>query len=176
MKKILSLLIAFLMCFALSSCATQGANPEQETETIPLASRPPILGVQIVNGDEAGFYALTKTGSYTWIKEFDKNGEATLTDIADGIFCLDADDICTFTREYAGKSIVLQFTGDVEGYKIYSAEISSFNEENRADIIDEKYLVSENMPQIIFPEAGEYYYVVNVNYKQGEVSYGFILR
>jgi len=90
-------------------------------------------------------------------------------------FGLDSENLCTFTREDAGESIELKFTGDVKSYKIYSAEKSELDSENKSEILDEKYLVSENQSKITFPVSGEYYYVVDVKYAQGEVPYGFIL-
>lgn len=175
MKKIISVLLVFILAFAMFGCSGNNTDTEQTTENIPANSLPPILGVHIVNGDMAGFYALTKSGTYSWIKEFDENGEASEIEIADGFFCLDMDNVCTFNREAAGESITLKFTGEVESYKIYSAETSEVAEKEKSEIIDEKYLVSTNTSKITFPESGEYYYVVDVKYKQGEVSYGFIL-
>lgn len=171
MKKIVSVLLVMLMCFSFAACSDN--NPEEKITNDPSLSTAPILGVHIRNGDTAGFYALTKNGTYTWTVTYE-NGE-TEQIIYDGIFCLDAENICTFTREDAGESIELKFTGDVESYKIYSAEKSELDFENKSEIIGEKYLVSENTSRITFPESGEYYYVVDVKYAQGEVSYGFIL-
>ncbi len=167
MKKIFCLIIAFMLCFVCCSCA--GEKTEAPTQDASL-NYPPILGVHIRNGDLAGFYALTKSGSYTWT---DSSGNEIL---ADGIFCLDEESVCVLNREDAGKSIELRFTGNVVGYKIYAAEKSELDKENKSGIINEKYYVSENMPVITFPETGEYYYVVDVKYAQGEISYGFILK
>ncbi len=167
MKKIFAIIVALLICVACCSCT---GGKTEETTTDKSADYPPILGVHIRNGDMAGFYALTKSGSYSWT---DSEGNKIL---ADGIFCLDAESVCTFNREDAGESIELRFTGDVIGYKIYSAEKSELDKEDKADIVSKKHLVSENTPVITFPEKGEYYYVVDVKYAQGEISYGFVLE
>ncbi len=167
MKRFFSVMAVVLIIFACCSCT--GGKAEVTTVDSSL-NYPPILGVHIRKGDMAGFYALTKSGSYSWT---DAEGNHIM---ADGIFCLDSESICTFNREDAGESIELNFTGDVLGYKIYSAEKSELDKENKSDIISEKYLVSEKMPVITFPEKGEYYYVVDVKYARGEISYGFILE
>lgn len=171
MKKFISVLLVIMMCFTCVSCA--GNKSDEETTVDPSLLTAPILGVHIRNGDKAGFYALTKNGSYTWNVTYG-NGKAEQK-IYDGIFCLDSENLCTFTREDAGESIELKFTGDVESYEIYSAEKSELDSENKSEILDEKYLISENQSKITFPESGEYYYVVNVKYSQGEVPYGFII-
>ncbi len=176
MKKIISVLLIFMFVFAMFGCSGNNTDPEQSTTDIPENSLPPILGVHIVNGDTAGFYALTKSGTYSWTKEFDENGESSLVEVSDGPFCLDMDNICIFNREDAGESIELKFTGEVKSFKIYSAETSEFEEKEKSEIIDEKYLVSTNTSKITFPESGEYYYIVDVKYKQGDISYGFILE
>ena len=168
MKKIFTVLLLILMCFSFCSCS--GSGSAEETTTDASLNYPPILGVHIRSGDFAGFYALTKSGSYSWTSP---DGEKIL---ADGIFCLDNDSVCTFNRKDAGDSIELRFTGDVISYKIYSAEKSSIDSGTRSDIINEKYFVSENTPEITFPETGEYYYVVDVKYAQGEIAYGFIIE
>ena len=165
MKKYLSLIIAALLCITLVSCSTEKPIEQEEAEISV-----PILGVEVRNENEASFYALTKSGSYSWM-----NSEGEYIE-ADGVFCLDAESICTFTREQTSGGIKLKFSGDVAGYKIYSAEKSEFDETEKSYIVNEKYLVNENNPDIIFPEAGEYYYVVDVKYAQGEITYGFILE
>ena len=175
MKKVISALLVFVFVFAMFGCSGSSTADSEQTTDIPADALPPILGVHIVNGDTAGFYALTKSGTYSWIKEFDENGEAVEIEIADGFFCLDMDNICTFNRESAGKSIDLKFTGAVESYKIYSAETSVFTDKEKSEIISDEYLVSTNQSKIVFPESGEYYYVVDVKYKQGDISYGFLL-
>lgn len=177
MKRIISVLLVFVLAFAMFGCSGNSTSSEQETSDIPENSLPPILGVHIVNGDTAGFYALTKSGTYSWAKEFDENGEASLVEVSDGPFCLDMDNICSFNREDAGESIDLKFTGEVESYKIYAAETSVFADKEKSEIISEEYLVVSTDPsKIVFPESGEYYYVVDVKYKQGDISYGFILE
>lgn len=168
MKRFFSVMVVFLIIFTCCSCAG-GGKPEDTTADDSL-NYPPILGVHIRNGDLAGFYALTKSGSYSWT---DSEGNKILTD---GNFCLDEENICTFNREDAGESIELRFTGEVVGYKIYSTEKSGSDIEDKSGIINEKYLVSENTPVITFPKTGEYYYVVDVNYAQGSISYGFVLE
>lgn len=165
MKKLLSLIIAVLLCITFASCSTENLPEPEESDTSL-----PILGVEVRNENEASFYALTRSGSYSWTTP---DGEHI---VADGIFCLDTDNICNFTREQTGGTIKLKFSGNVAGYKIYSAEKSQFDETEKSYIINEKYLISENSPNIIFPETGEYYYVVDVKYAQGEISYGFILE
>lgn len=174
MKKIISVLLIFVFVFAMFGCSGNNTDPEQPTENIPENSLPPILGVHIVNGDMAGFYALTKSGTYSW-SVTDKNGKTEYMEY-DGFFCLDTENICSFNREEAGESIDLKFTGEVKSYKIYSAKASDFAEKEKSEIIDDKYLVSTNQSKITFPESGEYYYVVDVKYKQGDISYGFILE
>ncbi len=176
MKKIISVLLVFVFVFAMFGCSGNNTDLEQSTSDIPENSLPPILGVHIVNGDTAGFYALTKSGTYTWAKGFDENGEASEIEISEGIFCLDDENLCAFNREDAGESIDLKFTGEVKSFKIYSAETSEFEEKEKTEIVDEKYLVSANQSKITFSESGEYYYVVDVKYKQGDISYGFILE
>ncbi len=173
MKKVVSIFLVLLMCFACAACS--GDNTGEETTKDTSSSLPPILGVHIRNGDKAGFYALTKSSSYIWNAEYDDNGEMISCDVAEGIFCLDIENICTFTREDAGKSIELKFTGDVKSYKIYSAEKSELDTKEKSEIINEEYFVSENISKITFPESGEIYYVVDVKYAQGEISYGFLL-
>lgn len=164
MKKFVAIFLSAVMCFAFFACsgrADETPSTENEEDLVP------ILGVEIRN-EEASFYALTKSGTYTW----SKNGEAVTYD---GIFCLDDGSLISFTRNQTGDGINLKLTGNVESYKIYSAEKSSLNSENKAEILDEKYLVSENTSKITFPESGEYYYVIKVKYAQGEVTYGFLL-
>lgn len=172
MKKIFSLLIVFLVSFVLFSCTND--IPETETESNSIESIP-ILGVEIRNENEASFYALTKSTTYTWKTGCDEDGNIIYETVHDGVFCLDMDDICVFTRNQIDESILLKFSGDVLEYKIYSAEISQLDGKEKSDIIDEKYLISSNEKTIRFKEYGEYYFVVDVKYQQGEVSYGFIL-
>lgn len=168
MKKIFSIFLAFAMCFSLVACS----NDKSETENNKRLNAAPILGVEIRDEESAGFYALTKNGTYTWTVTHE-NGETEQT-IYDGYFCLESENLCTFTREETGGSITLKFTGSVLSYEIYCAEKAEI-ENDKTKIINEKYLVDKNSEKITFPESGEYYYVVNVNYDQGEVPYGFSL-
>lgn len=165
MKKFVAIFLSALMCFTFFACADAGSEEENTDEK---AFFVPILGVEIRNDKESSFYALTRSGTYTW----NENGESR---IYDGIFCLDDESICTFTRQQTDGSIKLSFTGNVESYKIYCAEKSELDSENKAEILNEKYLISENMSKITFPDSGEYYYVISVKYVQGEVTYGFLL-
>lgn len=171
MKKVISIFLAFSMCFLFFACSDGDAETPTSDGNEYLNSAP-ILGVEIKNENEAGFYALTKNGTYTWSVAHE-NGETEQT-IYDGYFCLESESLCTFTRAQTGGSIKLKFTGDVESYKIYCAEKSEI-EKDKKEIINEKYLFENTSDTIIFPERGEYYYVVNVIYTQGEVPYGFLL-
>lgn len=172
MKKFISVLLAVIMCFALASCSGNGEETTTSDSSEDLNSVP-ILGVEIKNDDEAGFYALTKNGTFTWTVTHE-NGE-TEQRIYDGSFCLESENLCTFTREQTGGSVTLKFTGTVESYKIYSAEKSELDSKDKTEIISEKYLLSSDTSKITFPESGEYYYVVDVKYAQGDISYGFLL-
>ncbi len=172
MKNFFSIVLALVMIFMLGACSDN--QPEENPQnTAEFYALPPILGVHIRNGDKAGFYALTKNGTYTW-SYTDEKGE-TVSKIADGIFCLDSEELCSFRKEDAGESIELKFTGNVESYKVYCAERSELEKGDKTAILDEKYLVSSDTSKITFPESGEYYYVVNVNYTEGELLYGFLL-
>ena len=165
MKRLIAVLLSVFMCFTFFACSDEIAEKETADSN---ESFVPILGVEIRNDEEASFYALTKSGTYAW----NENGESR---IYDGIFCLEDESLCTFTNEQTDGSINLKFTGSVEGYKIYSAEKAELDGKEKSEIINEKYFVSENQSKITFPESGEYYYVVDVKYVQGEVSYGFLL-
>ncbi len=170
MKKTICLLLCFAICFAFVSCSSD--KKEEITEVEQHLSVAPILGVEVEEGDNVGFYALTKNGTYSWTAT-DENGKTAHTEY-DGYFCLDVESLCTFTREQTGGKVTLQPTGSVVDYKTYQAPRAEI-ESDRTQIINEKYLISNNSPTITFPESGEYYYVVKVNYLQGEVLYGFLL-
>lgn len=163
-------MLALSLAFLFSSCGEK--NPDEALETTVYYSNAPILGVQIVNEDEASFYALTKSGSYKW-SVTDENGEASET-VKNGTFCLENKNLCTFTREQTGGSISLQFTGDVSSFSVYRAAKEEVSSDKRK-IISDEYKISENSKTIVFPEEGSYYYVVSVTYTQGEVQYGFSL-
>ncbi len=172
MKKFFSVLLVVLLSFGLFSCANEGTETETEYDE---ENAIPILGVEIRNENEASFYALTRSTTYIWETGCDEDGNIIYETIHDGIFCLDMDDICTFTREQTGRSISLKFSGDLKEYKIYAAKTTDFGDKEKSEIINEKYLVGTNKNKIDFPENGEYYYVVDVEYLQGQISYGFIL-
>lgn len=171
MKKVLSVLLALNFAFLFSSCGEK--NLEDALETTSYYSSAPILGVQIVNDDEASFYALTKSGSYKW-SITDKNGDVSET-VKDGTFCLENKNLCTFTREQTGGSINLQFTGEVSSFSVYRAAKEEVASDKRS-IISDEYKISENSKTIVFPVDGSYYYLVSVTYTQGEVQYGFSLE
>lgn len=159
------------MLFSLCACSS-----EEKTE-LPTENNyddiAPVLGAEVENSENIGFYALTKNGTYSW-EYIDKNGKKVYVE-HDGYFCLDdTESLCTFTREQTGGSITLKFSGSVSDYKIYQAPCEEI-ENDKTKILDDKYLVSTSSKTITFPESGEYYYVVNVNYDQGEVPYGFLL-
>ncbi|MBE6783327.1 MAG: hypothetical protein E7536_04885 [Ruminococcaceae bacterium] len=170
MKKSICLLMAFIMCFSLASCSSKEEEPTTTDQYLHVA---PILGVKIETEDNAGFYALTKNGAYTWL-ETKETGEEKVWSHT-GAFCLDMEDtLCKFTREQTGGKVTLQFTGNVADYKIYQAPCEEI-ESDKKQIIDEKYLIGSNSPTIVFPESGKYYYVVDVTYFEGQVPYGFML-
>lgn len=174
MKKIICFILVLSTCFALCSCSGIKENHnEKETATVEEHfERAPILGVQIENGENIGFYALTKNGTYSWTVT-DKSGKTAHIEY-DGYFCLDDKNLCTFTRDETNGKITLKFTGSVVDYKIYQAPREEI-EKDKTKILNDKYLISASSKTITFPESGEYYYVVKVNYLQGEVPYGFLL-
>ncbi len=170
MKKFLSFLFAFCFVFLFSACAEK--NPDETSETTAYYGNAPILGVQIVNDEEASFYALTKSGSYKW-SVTDENGK-TSEIVKDGTFCLENKNLCTFTRKQTGGSISLQFTGEVLSFSVYRAAKEEV-QNDKTKILSDEYKISENSKTIVFPDDGSYYYVVSVTYTQGEVQYGFSL-
>lgn len=173
MKKIICLLLALSMVFALCSCGSKNENSNEETPTVQEHYEyAPILGVEVDDGENIGFYALTKDGTYSWMVT-DKSGKTTYLEY-DGIFCLDDEHLCTFTRAQTGGKITLKFTGSVVDFQVYQASCDKI-ENDRTQIVDDKYLVEIPSKTIAFPASGEYYYVVKVNYLQGEVLYGFLL-
>ena len=156
-----------------SLCACSSVDEEETTDSEAYLQSAPVLGAKIENEENVGFYALTKNGEYAWTL-IDENGVETVYN-HEGAFCLDfGDTLCTFTRKQTGGSVNLKFTGNVFSYKIYQAPREEI-ENDRSKIIDDKYLISTSDKTITFPESGEYYYVVNVNYIEGEVPYGFLL-
>ena len=170
MKKSVGILLAIIMCFSFSSCSSKGEEPTTTDQYLHVA---PILGVQIDDGDKSTFYALTKNGEYDWL-EVKENGEEKVWSHK-GAFCLDmGEKLCKFTRKQTGGEITLQFTGNVVDYNIYQAPCDEIKGDKK-QIMNEKYLIGTDMPTITFPESGEYYYVVDVIYIEGQVPYGFML-
>ncbi len=173
MKKFILLALSLVICLSFVACGNKEETGSTTNEDMQYLEFAPILGVEIKTDDSAAFYALTKNGEYTW-KDMDANGEER-TWIHEGAFCLDMKDtLCTFTREQTEENIVLKFTGKVVSYEIYRAEKTEI-ENDKKQIMNSKYLIDNNSGRITFPESGEYYYVVNVKYDQGDVPYGFLL-
>lgn len=169
MKRCASLLLIFILIFSLVACSNGDNKENEELEYLKSA---PILGAQIENGENVGFYAFTKNGTYSW--QFNKgNGETEHIEY-DGIFCLDSDSLCTFTHSQTKGKINLSFTGNVESFKIYSAPKSEIDDD-REKILSDEYKIQTIGSTIDLPESGEYYYVVDVKYTEGDVLYGFIL-
>ncbi len=166
MKKLFCVLFVFVL-ITLSACS----KVEEDASDVNAYNTAPILGTLISENGEAGFYALTKDGTYTWETE-DEDGNVTLKNY-DGIFCLESDSLCKFTRSQTGGKITLKFTGSVESFEIFSAPKSEI-EADKTKITDERYSLATNNT-ITFPESGEYYYLIRVKYTQGEVNYGFLL-
>lgn len=173
MKKFVLIVLSLFICVSFVACSNKAETTETSGEDKQYLEKAPVLGVEIKTEDSAGFYALTKNGEYTW-KGTDSNGEECIWTY-EGAFCLDFEEtLCAFTREQTGGSIDLKLTGSVLSYEIYRAEKSEI-ENNKKQILDQKYLLQKDSGKITFPESGEYYYVVKVNYAQGEVPYGFML-
>lgn len=170
-KKIISVILVILMCFAVSSCSSK--DDKGETQTKEYKGSAPILGVQIAAGDNAGYKALTKDGTYMWTATDDEGNTEKYEH--SGIFCLDDKNLCTLTRNETNGKISLNFVGSVSSHEVYCAPKDEI-EDDRLKIYDEKYLITTSSKTITFPQDGAYYYVIKVNYTQGEVAYGFLLN
>ena len=168
MKKLFALLFVFSICFSFASCSSkdEGETTKEYRPDIP------IVKIRINVDDNAEYRALTRDGTYIWT-EVDDNGEEKIFEY-NGDFCLDDKNLCTFTREQTEGKITLNFAGSVISHKVYCAPKDEI-ESSKIKIYDEKYLVTTTSKTITFHESGEYYYVIKVNYTQGEVAYGFLL-
>ncbi len=168
MKKIVAVFLVIVICFSFISCSSK----DEVATTKEYLGSAPILGVQVRFGDNVGYQAFTKDGSYIWMVE-DENGKKETYE-HNGTFCLDDDNLCTLTREQTDGKITLNFAGKVLSHKVYCAPKDEIDN-NKIKIYDDKYLITTTSKTITFTETGEYYYVVKVNYVQGEVAYGFLL-
>ncbi len=170
LKKLLSIFMACILAFSLSSCADK--TQEEQTENTQYLEVAPILGLSLSEGETAGFFALTKDGTYSW-KVIHEDGTEEQK-LYDGVFCLDNEDLVSFTRVQAGTKAKLTFTGNVMTYSVYCAPAEEI-ESDKTKIKDDKYKINPQSAEITFPTSGKYYYLVDVFYAQGEVPYGFVL-
>ncbi len=168
MKKFLSVLLVFVLTFLLASCsAVNEENPTEDTAHLDVA---PILGLTLTEGETAGFFALTKNGTYAWNAIYPDGTEALHQ--YDGMFCLDSENLVSFTRAQVGDKAKLTFTGNVMSYSVYCAPAEEI-ENDKTEIKDDKYKLTPQSSEITIAESGKYYYLVDVIYAQGEVCYGF---
>ena len=158
-----------MFTFLFVSCAQVDEEPTEDTAYLRKA---PILGLSISEGDNAGFFALTRDGTYSWKVIYPDATEEQIQ--YDGIFCLDNEALASFTRKETGMKAKLSFTGNVMTYSVYCAPAEEI-ESDKTKIKDDKYKLTPQSAEITFPESGKYYYLVDVMYAQGEVPYGFVI-
>ena len=169
MKKLFALFLVLAISFSFVSCSSENkeeVTTKEYSPSIPIVT----VGIEEDNNDE--YRALTKDGSFVWTETYADGNEKTFE--YNGEFCLDDENLCVFTRKQVGESIAPDIANSIISCKVYCAPKKEI-EDNKIKIYDEKYLVSSNSKIISFPKTGEYYYVLKINYPQGEIAYGFLL-